>query len=121
MGAHGGPSEPVAACTFLEAKKKSKKPGRFATFFWPAGLGLGSGWVCHFKSKGFVQVGREFFQKLVFRVDGKVCFGMLHDSLVRIVPKVPRAAGGSPAPGSPRKVGRWLLTSSKSMKNIEFS
>ena len=94
LGAHGGPSEPVAAYTFLEAIFFGKKPRRFATFFWPAGLGLGSGWVGHFKSKGFVKARREFFQKLVFRVHRKVCFGMLHDSLVRIVPRVPRAAGG---------------------------
>ena len=30
----------------------------------------------------------------MFRVEVKLCFGMLYDSLVRIVPGVPRAAGG---------------------------
>ena len=52
--AYGSPLGSVAASTIWEAKKKVKKSRRFATFFSPAGLGLGSGWVGHFKSEGFV-------------------------------------------------------------------
>ena len=38
----------------LGGQKKSKKIDAFCNFFSPAGLGLGSGWVGHFKSEGFV-------------------------------------------------------------------
>ena len=53
--AYGSPLGSVAASTIWEVnKKKVKKSMCFATFFSPAELGLCSGWVGYFKSRGFV-------------------------------------------------------------------
>ena len=52
--AHGSPLGSVAPSTIWMAKKSVKNRGILLYFFSTAGLGLCSGWVGYFKSRGFV-------------------------------------------------------------------